>query len=322
MHSYSGVVGRGISTFNSSALPGAGTGAAAAALPGTADQLGHGAHGAVDAPGAGTEEHHRHQTQHRGGEHHAVKAKGELCHPGGQNGPVIGPVPGQPEGPQQRHRLAQLPLPGKDQVSGEEHVDEHGQEEDQKAVPEHLGADPAGHRQTAAEPQAVAQQLQQLPPAAVAVAIALFLAENGHQQRDEKAQQPQPSEENVEKAQDQIGGGGDPEIVVPVVLFGLHAGSSLGMTVMMAAGQTAAQRPQPTHRAGSTTAYSPPRTVMAPRGQTLTQLPQATQRRCSTWASFRAMRIPPKQSRWDGRAYALRRQKSTGRTAPASRSMD
>lgn len=115
------------------------------AVFGLADQLGHGAHGAVDTPAAGLEEHHGDQAQHGGGEHHAVKAEGKLGHAGVEQGSVVGPVPGQLEGPQQGDHLFEVPGPGKDQPGVPEHQEEHGKEEGQESVPENLALHPVGN---------------------------------------------------------------------------------------------------------------------------------------------------------------------------------
>ena len=75
------------------------------AVPRLADQLGHGPHRAVHTPAAGLEQHHGDQAKNSGGQHHAVKSKGELRHAGMEECSVIVPLPGQLEGPQQRHPL-------------------------------------------------------------------------------------------------------------------------------------------------------------------------------------------------------------------------
>ena len=46
---------------------------------GFANELGHGAHWAVDAPAAGFVGNHGDEAQNSGGEHDTVKAKGKLC---------------------------------------------------------------------------------------------------------------------------------------------------------------------------------------------------------------------------------------------------
>ena len=96
-----------------------------------ADQLGHGPHGAVDAPAPGLEQHHRNEAQDGGGEHYAVKAKGELGYARMEQRPVIGPAPGQLEGPEQSHGLSQLLSSGKDQICNPEHLEEHDEKENQ-----------------------------------------------------------------------------------------------------------------------------------------------------------------------------------------------
>ncbi len=141
------------------------------AVFGFADQLGHGAHGAVDAPAAGLEKHHGDEPQHGGGEHDAVETKGELGHAGVEQGAVVGPVPGQLEGPQQGDHLFQVPGPGKDQLGVPQHQEEHGKEKDQESAAERLAFHPAGHIPLAGEPEPPARHPEQLAPAAVAPAM-------------------------------------------------------------------------------------------------------------------------------------------------------
>ena len=74
------------------------------------DQLGHGPHGAVNAPASGLEKDHGHQAKDGGGQHHAVKAKGKLGRSSMEPGPMIRPVPGDLKGPQERHRLREICL--------------------------------------------------------------------------------------------------------------------------------------------------------------------------------------------------------------------
>lgn len=47
--------------------------------------------------------------------------------------------------------------------------------------------------------KAPAQQAEQLPPAAIAVAVPLCTPDNGDDQRDAKEQHTQPGKQNVEK---------------------------------------------------------------------------------------------------------------------------
>ena len=100
------------------------------------DRLGHGAHGAVHAPGAGLAQHHRNKAQQRGSQHHAVESEGELGNAGGKQRPVVGPVPGQTEGPQLGNHLGKFLDSGKYQVGIPQHDPKHGEEKDQKAIPE------------------------------------------------------------------------------------------------------------------------------------------------------------------------------------------
>ena len=223
------------------------------AVFGPADQLGHGSHGTVDAPGAGFAEDHGYQAQHRGGKHYAVKTEGELGDPGGRAA-VVGPLPGQAEGPQQSHYLPQILRAGEYQSGGEEHLAKHHQEKDEKAVAEPAAFHPGGDVPPAGKTKAPAQQGKELPAAAVAVAVPLGAAGNGNDQWDQEARQAQPGEENVEKSQTQIRQGDDPEIIVPV--FFHFAASSHVMTL---AGHSRTHLPQPMQRARLTRAVMPRR---------------------------------------------------------------
>lgn len=79
---------------------------------GLADELGHGSHRTVNAPGSRLKKHHGDNPQHRGREHNAVKPKGELRRPGSGRLTPVSPIPGQPEGPKQGDNLTQLPGAG------------------------------------------------------------------------------------------------------------------------------------------------------------------------------------------------------------------
>ena len=57
-----------------------------------ANQLGHGPHGAVDAPAARLEQNHGDQTEDGGGQHHTIESEGKLRHTGMEQRPVIGPA--------------------------------------------------------------------------------------------------------------------------------------------------------------------------------------------------------------------------------------
>ena len=74
-----------------------------------ADELSHGAHGAVDAPAAGLEKYHGEKAQKRGSEHDAVKAEGKLRNARMQERSVIGPVPWQFKYPKNGQTFMQHP---------------------------------------------------------------------------------------------------------------------------------------------------------------------------------------------------------------------
>ena len=101
-----------------------------------ADKLGHSSHRTVDAPGAGLKQNHRNQPENGGSQHYAVKSKGKLCHSVRKPGAVVSPVPGNPEGPQEGDRHFQIPCPGKYQIGVPQHLEEHGKEENEKAIAE------------------------------------------------------------------------------------------------------------------------------------------------------------------------------------------
>ena len=143
--------------------------------------------GAVDTPAAGLEEHHGDEPQHGGGEHDAVKAKGELGNAGMERRAVVSPVPGQLEGPQQRDRLLEILGPGEHQIGVPQHQKEHGKEKGQKAVAESLALHPAGDIFFAGKAEASAQHGEELPPSAVAVAIAFGPADHRDNEGNEEA---------------------------------------------------------------------------------------------------------------------------------------
>ena len=192
---------------------------------------------------------------------------------------MVGPVPGQLEGPQQGDRLPQIPHTGEHQIGVPQHQKEHGEEKGEKSVSERLAFHPFGDVFPAGQPEAPAQQPKQLAPAAVAVAVALGPADHGDDEGDEEAQQAQPGKQNVEKSQQEVQERSDPQIVVPVLL---HASTS--RILMTLAGHSLAHLPQPTHLSCRTWAITPRTISMACRGQTFTQQPQATQADGSTTA--------------------------------------
>ena len=173
-------------------------------VPGFADQLGHGAHRAVDAPATGLEEDHRHQAQHGGSEHDAVEAEGKLGHAGVEQRAVVGPLPGKLEGPQQGDDLLEILGAGKDQPGVPEHHEEHHKEKGQKAVAECLAFHPAGNIVFAGQPEPAAQQSKELAPAAIAVAVRFAARSDRDDQRQKETGQTQPGKQDVEKSQHQV----------------------------------------------------------------------------------------------------------------------
>jgi hypothetical protein len=213
----------------------------------SADGLGQGAHGAEHAPGAGFEPEHGRQSDDFAGQHQAVQAEGELGHPGG-HGRRIRPVPGQPERPQQRHRRPQPGGSAGHQPGGIEHAAEHGKEKDHEPVSERPALHPIRHLVAPGKPCLAAQHPQQLSPVAVPVAEQLVAAEDGEQQGQAEADEPQPGKQDVHEPQREIDKGPQPQPMVPMMLL-FHG---LTSTWMADAGHSRAQRPQPTHRSSST----------------------------------------------------------------------
>ena len=122
-----------------------------------ADQLRHGAHGTVDAPAAGLEQHHRGQSKDGRGQHDTVEAEGELRHAGMEQRPVVGPVPRQFEGPQQGDRLFEILRPSKYQIGVPQHQEEHRKEKDQETISERFALHPARDILLPGQPEASAQ---------------------------------------------------------------------------------------------------------------------------------------------------------------------
>ena len=137
-------------------------------------------------------------------------------------------------------------------VPSEEPKEKKEDSQDQKAVAEPPALHPPGDVPLPGQAEAPSQQGEELAPAAVAVAVALGPPHQGDDQGDEKAQQAQPGEEDVEKAQGQVAKGEDPEIVEP---FLLHTAAS--RITITEAGHSLAHFPQPTHRLSSTSARRP-----------------------------------------------------------------
>lgn len=104
------------------------------------DQLGHGAHWAVNTPGTWFIEDHGDQPQYSGGEHHTVKTEGKLGNPERNGGDVVCPIPGEADGPEQGDDLTQIFCAGKYQPGIEQHLEKHDEEKDKESIPERLGA--------------------------------------------------------------------------------------------------------------------------------------------------------------------------------------
>ena len=128
---------------------------------------------------------------------------------------VVGPVPGQLEGPQQRHRLPQVLDAGKNQISIPQHLEEHDEEEDQEAVAEPLAFHPPGNVLFPGQAEAAPQQAEQLAPAAVAVAVALCAPDQGDNQRNAKEDHAQPGEQDIEKPQRHVNQLCNPKVIIP-----------------------------------------------------------------------------------------------------------
>ena len=138
-----------------------------------ANQLGHRPHGAIYTPATGFEPHHGDQSQHRGGQHHAVKSKSELSHAGMEQGAMIGPIPRNLEGPQQCDYLPEILGPCKDQVCIPEHLEKHDEKPNQETVAERFAFHPFWDVLFPGEAKPAAQQAEYLSPTAVTVAVAL-----------------------------------------------------------------------------------------------------------------------------------------------------
>jgi hypothetical protein len=131
----------------------------------------------------------------------------------------------------------------------EDHIAKHGQEENQKTIPEPFGGKPFGCFYITGAFSALGKKLT---PAAIPVAEGFIAADDGNEQRHQEVDHTQPGKENIEKSQSEVNDCPDPEKIIPVVLF--HFASLLSFTVMHPAGQALAHRPQPTHLASSTDA--------------------------------------------------------------------
>ena len=130
---------------------------------------------------------------------------------------MIGPVPGQLEGPQQSYRLPEILYAGEDQIGIPQHLEEHDEEENQKSIAEPLAFHPLWNVLFPGQAEASAQQAEQLPTAAVAVAVALCAPDQGDNQRNTKEDHAQPGKQDIEKSQGHVGQFHDPQVVIPAL---------------------------------------------------------------------------------------------------------
>ena len=144
-----------------------------------ANTLGHSPHGAESAPCTGLVEHHDDEADEQRGQHQAIKAEAELCHPIRHRPGGVSPAPRHTEGPEQLNGLPQGRSTGSDQIGLEHHVAEHRQEKDQKAITEPLGGHPAGRGLAAGAFKVRPQLAEQLTPSAEVVAKEFVPAEDG-----------------------------------------------------------------------------------------------------------------------------------------------
>lgn len=122
---------------------------------------------------------------------------------------------------------------------------------------------------------------KQLPSSAIFITVCLIAVYNRYEERDEKAEKSQPGEKDIEKSQDQIGEGDDPEVIIPL-LFSFHY--SVTSNVIMLAGHSFTHLPHPTHKSLLIKALTPLGMETAFLGQTFMQHPQATHSRRLTTA--------------------------------------
>lgn len=103
----------------------------------------------------------------------------------------------------------------------------------------------SGHILPAGEPETAADKSKQLSPAAILIAIGFAAFHNGYGQGYKKAEKPQPGEQDIEKAQDQVGKRKYPEIVIPFLFLFHHSAASNLITL---AGHSTTHFPHPTQR--------------------------------------------------------------------------
>ena len=143
------------------------------------NNLRHGSHGAVDAPGTGLPEQKGKNAQYGGSHHDAVKTKSELRHPG-RYVAAVSPMPGQFEHPEQGNGLFQVFHTAEYEPGCVQHVAEHEHEKEEETVTESFGTQPGRYIAPVGQAQPAAQQREQLTSAAVAVAIGFVPAGQRH----------------------------------------------------------------------------------------------------------------------------------------------
>ena len=190
-----------------------------------ADFLCHRSHRAVHTPRPRAKQNHGKQSEHGGCHHHAEESKSKLRNPW-RHHIYLGPFPRQAEGPQQRHRLSERST-GKNPIGAEKHQPEHCHKKCQKAISEPPASQKLRRSAAGGSLQFTAQQLQQLPAAAIAVAIGLVSPRNGHHKRDCKEQHPQPGKKDVAQTQNPIKRLGEPKIFIPLFFICLPSAARL-----------------------------------------------------------------------------------------------
>lgn len=209
----------------------------------SAGKLCHCAHGAKRTPASRHVEHHDDETDYGRGQHQTVEAKAVLCDPVGCCAGCVGPVPRKPEGPEEFNNFAKALCPRCNKPCLKEHVSEHTEKEYEKAVAEITGRHPFWGGLTAAAFQVFAEKAEELSSAAHVIAEPFVSEKECHKQRNEKVYHSEPRKKNVEKAENKIQNGPDPQIIIP---FFLHY--SISSITIHPAGQFLAQIPHPTHR--------------------------------------------------------------------------
>ena len=157
-----------------------------------ADALGHGAHGAEGAPGSRTVQAHDDQANQKRGQHQAVKAEAELSCPVGYRSRGIGPAPGNTDGPEQPERLPQALSAACHQPGLENHIGEHCQEKEQKAVSEPPGEQESRRPLIEGAPASASKEGEKLPPTAQMIAEKFISPENCQKNRQKKIDHPKP----------------------------------------------------------------------------------------------------------------------------------